>query len=310
MQTTHKIGGGAVDGYTAYLTSASDRGDYYTTNAGAESGEEGYEDADRAAGRWHGSPELLARLGLSPKEPVKREQLASLMNGMSPADGSELRPAGGNGTRVAGIDMTFSPPKSVSVLWAVSTPYERSQIEAAHTKAVAGAIARIERDVALVRTRTGGELRHERAERLLAAEFVHTSSRLTRDQERGGVPDPQLHSHVVVLGAQRKDGRFAAADSRELFRSARANGAWYRAELAQRLQQLGLEIQGRTGRDERYFEVAGVPEKLSERWSAGRTSSRRRGPSARGTGATHAEASSAPSRWAHAGPRQSRRWST
>jgi len=79
------------------------------------------------------------------------------------------------------------------------------------------------------------------------------------------VPDPQLHSHVVVLGAERKNGRFAAVDSRELFRSARANGAWYRAELAQGLQQLGLEIQSRTGRDERYFEVAEVPEKLSER---------------------------------------------
>jgi hypothetical protein len=49
---------------------------------------------------------------------------------------------------------------------------------------------------------------------LLAAEFVHTSSRLTREQENGGVPDPQLHSHVVVLGAERSDGRFAAVDSR------------------------------------------------------------------------------------------------
>jgi hypothetical protein len=92
MQTTHKIGGGSVGGYTAYLTSASDRGDYYTTNAGAESGEEGQEDTGRTAGRWHGSPELLARLGLSPGQPVQRGQLASLMNGLSPGDGSELRP--------------------------------------------------------------------------------------------------------------------------------------------------------------------------------------------------------------------------
>jgi conjugative relaxase-like TrwC/TraI family protein len=167
----------------------------------------------------------------------------------------------------AGIDMTFSAPKSVSALWAVSSPYERARIEAAHSRAVAGTIARIERDVELLRTRVNGELRWERAERLLAAEFVHTSSRLTRDQERGGVPDPQLHSHVVVLGAERMNGRFAAVDSRELFRSARANGAWYRAELAYGLQELGLEIRSRTGRDGRYFEVAGVPEELSERWS-------------------------------------------
>lgn len=71
----------------------------------------------------------------------------------------------------------------------------------------------------------------------------------------------------VVLGAERINGRFAAVDSRELFRSARANGAWYRAELASSLLELGLEIRSGTGRDGRYFEIAGVPEKLTERWS-------------------------------------------
>jgi conjugative relaxase-like TrwC/TraI family protein len=263
MQTTHKISGDSATGYAAYLTSSSDRGDYYT---GGSEGEPD-EGVVLAPSRWHGSPALLTGLGLSADAPVEREDLAALMRGISPAEGRELRRAGGDGSRVAGIDMTFSAPKSVSALWAVSSPYERARIEAAHGRAVAGTIARIERDVELLRTRVNGELRWERAERLLAAEFVHTSSRLTRDQERGGVPDPQLHSHVVVLGAERTNGRFAAVDSRELFRAARANGAWYRAELADGLQELGLGIRGRTGRDGRYFEVAGVPEKLSERWS-------------------------------------------
>jgi conjugative relaxase-like TrwC/TraI family protein len=265
MQTTHKIGGDSADGYADYLTSTSYRGDYYTPEG---DGEIGTAVPVTAQSRWHGSPALLARLGLSPEHPVERDELRALMRGVSPLDGQELRAAGGNGTRVAGIDLTFSAPKSVSALWAVSSPYESSQIEAAHARAVAGTIARIEREVDLVRTRAGGELRWHRAERLLAAEFVHTSSRLTRDQERGGVPDPQLHSHVVVLGAERSDGRFAAVESRELFRSARANGAWYRAELAHGLQQLGLEVQGRSGRDGRYFELAGVPPALAERWSA------------------------------------------
>jgi conjugative relaxase-like TrwC/TraI family protein len=260
MQTTHKISGGSAAGYAAYVTSSSDRGDYYTASGEGDP-------ALMTPSRWHGSPTLLSSLGLAPDRPVQREDLAALMHGVSPSDGRELRSAGGDGTRVAGIDMTFSAPKSVSALWAVSLPYERARIEAAHTKAVAGAIAHTERDVELVRTRVDGQLRWERASRLLAAEFVHTSSRLTRDQERGGVPDPQLHSHVVVLGAERSDGRFAAVDSRELFRAARANGAWYRAELADGLRELGLEINGGTGRDGRYFEVAGVPERLSERWS-------------------------------------------
>jgi hypothetical protein len=65
------------------------------------------------------------------------------------------------------------------------------------------------------------------------------------------VPDPQLHSHVVVVAAQREDGRFAAVDSRELFRSQRVNGAWYRAELAHELRGLGVEVERRTGREGR-----------------------------------------------------------
>jgi conjugative relaxase-like TrwC/TraI family protein len=269
MQTTHKIAGGDAEGFARYLTSVSARGDYY-----AGHGEDGAGDPDGGPGglvpqsRWHGSPAMLAALGLSPEQPVERDDLTALMRGLSPATGEELRPAGGNGTRVAGIDMTFSAPKTVSALWAVGSPYERARIEAAHVAAVAGALERTERDVELVRTRTGGELQWHRARRLLAAEFVHTSSRLTREQETGGVPDPQLHSHVVVLGAERTDGRFAAVDSRELFRAARANGAWYRAELACNLERLGLEIEGGTGRDGRYFEVKGVPGALSERWSA------------------------------------------
>ena len=268
VQTTHKIAATSAEGFADYLTSESGRGDYYA----------GHEDSDSdgadggAAGvgqsRWHGSPALLAELGLPPEGRVARGDLLSLMNGLSPVDGRELRAAGGNGTRVAGIDLTFSAPKSVSALWAVSAPDAREWIERAHGRAVASALERVERDVELVRSRVEGELRWERARSVLAAEFVHTSSRLTVDQERGGVPDPQLHSHVVVLGAQRMDGRFAAVDSRELFRAARANGAWYRAELASELGALGLEVQGRTGRDGRYFELAGVPEGLAERWSA------------------------------------------
>jgi hypothetical protein len=44
------------------------------------------------------------------------------MAGVSPRDGHELRCKGGDGTRVAAIDLTFSAPKSVSALWASPEP--------------------------------------------------------------------------------------------------------------------------------------------------------------------------------------------
>lgn len=258
MQSTHKISGDAAAGFAAYLTAGSaSRGDYYAGGV-----------ADGEAGRWHGSARALAELGLEWGGVVERDDLVALMEGRSPRSGEQIRRVGGDGSRVAGVDLTFSAPKSVSALWAVSSPYRRAQIEAAHAKAVRSAMARVEAEVELVRRREDDGLRWERAESLVAGEFVHTSSRLTRGQEGEGVPDPQLHSHVLVVAAKRLDGRFAAVDSRELYRSARVNGAWYRAELAFELGELGLEVRGRTGKDGRYFEVEGVPEGLSRRWSA------------------------------------------
>ena len=70
---------------------------------------------------------------------------------------------------------------------------------------------------------------------------------------------------MIVTAAERKDGKLAAIESKQLYRSARENGAWYRAELAENLKSLGLQIDRRTGNGERYFEVTGVPEDLAER---------------------------------------------
>lgn len=170
MQSTHKISGDAATGFAAYLTAGSTRGDYYV---GGE--------ANAELGEWHGSDDALGELGLSQNRAVERDQMLALMNGRSPVTGEPIRPVGGDRSRVAGIDLAFSAPKSVSALWAVSGPYRRAQIEAAHRTAVASTRARIERDVELVRRRENGVLRWERARSLVAAEFVHTASRLTRD---------------------------------------------------------------------------------------------------------------------------------
>lgn len=259
MQTTHKIPGDSATRYAHYLTSTASRGDYYYGDG--EAGEP-------VPSTWHGSPDLLEALGLDPSSPVSRSDLREVMHGLSPASGRPLRPAGADGTRVAAVELMMAPPKSVSALWATSDPYHRAQIEAAHRKAVAGALERTAREVPLVRRKTGGVVRFEKVHSLLGAEFVHTSSRLARDAEADAVPDPQLHSHLLLFAAERKDGKLAAIESRRLYRSARESGAWYRSELAANLGELGLPIERRTGRGGRYFEIRGVPEKLASRWSS------------------------------------------
>ena len=264
VQTTHKIPGGSAVTYAKYLTSTASRGDYYTRDGGSE--------RDRPVpSRWHGS-ETLSSLGLAAQRPVQRGDLRSVMKGCSPLDGGPLRPAGSDGTRTAGVELMFAPPKTVSALWAAAGPYRRAQLEAAHGRAVKSTLARTEREVALVRRKTGGVVRFEKPRRLLAAEFVHTSSRLAADQQASGIPDPQLHSHVVVFAAERHDGKLAAVESKQLYRAARENGAWYRAELAQNLAELGVRIERRTGEN-----AAPVSDGRSSRHaarSAGRSTAR------------------------------------
>jgi conjugative relaxase-like TrwC/TraI family protein len=258
MQTTHKIPGSSATRWSRYLISQASRGDYYTRDGPND---------EPVPTQWHGPEKLLRSYGIDPEKPIELRHLRPLMQGFSPVDGEPIRPAGSNKTRTAGIDMTFSPPKDVSALWATSSPYRRAQIEAAHRKAVKSALEQTEREVAMVRRKTDGIMRFEKARRLLAAESVHTTSRLARDQEVDGVPDPQLHSHVAVIAAERQDGKIAAVESRQLYLAAREGGAWYRAELASNLKELGLQIERRTGKGERYFGIEGVSKDLSEHWS-------------------------------------------
>lgn len=82
------------------------------------------------------------------------------------------------------------------------------------------------------------------------------------------MPDPQLHSHVVITSAIRDDGKLVAVASRPIFRSARELGAYYRSALAHHLQQQGYAIQRGTGKHGRYFEIAGVPRGLLDAFSA------------------------------------------
>jgi conjugative relaxase-like TrwC/TraI family protein len=220
MQSTHKIPGGSATPWSRYLISQATRGDYYTQDG---------QDGQAAPTQWHGPEALLRSYGIDPSKAVELKHLRSLMHGFNPVDGEPIRPVGSNKTRVAGIDLTFSPPKSVSALWTTG-PYRRAQIEVAHRDAVKSALERTEQEVALVRRKSDGVIRFEQADRLLAVESLHTTSRLAKDRDAQGVPDPQLHSHVAVIAAQRKDGQVAAVESKQLFRAARENGASYRAE--------------------------------------------------------------------------------
>lgn len=256
--TASSIGAAKGGSYARYLegkTVQPERGDYYLAPGGEPA---------QAPGRWLASADTLALLGIEGSG-VDGADFIALMEGRHPTSGSWLRREGAGGGRGGGIDVTFSAPKSVSVTWGLGDEHERERIEQAHHSAVEQAIGYMTETVPTVRRRYGGEVVEEPARELIAAEYLHTTARGVAD---GDAPDPQLHSHVVITSAVREDGRIVAVASRPIFRSAREVGAFYRSALAHELSQHGYAINGGTGNDGRYFEIAGVPQGLIDAFSA------------------------------------------
>ncbi|MGA2165564.1 MAG: MobF family relaxase, partial [Solirubrobacteraceae bacterium] len=206
----------------------------------------------------------LERLGIEAGGPVDGADFIALMEGRHPGTGRWLRPEGAGGGRGGGIDVTLSAPKSVSTVWALGDPWQREQIEAAHATAVEQTIHHLREQVPVVRRRYSGQVVEEHAKDVIVTEYRHTTARGVSGAQ---APDPQLHSHVVITGAVREDDRIVAVASRPIFRSARELGAFYRAALAEELLQEGYAIEQGTGKDGRYFEIAGVPRELCDAFS-------------------------------------------
>ena len=113
-------------------------------------------------------------------------------------------------TAVAGYDLTFSPVKSVSTLWAIAPPEVAAQVELAHNEAVADALAFIEKHALFTREGTNG-VRQVDVTGLVATAFTH------RDSRAG---DPDLHTHVAVANkVQTLSGKWLSVDGRILFKA-------------------------------------------------------------------------------------------
>jgi conjugative relaxase-like TrwC/TraI family protein len=258
VMTAASIGASRGGGYARYLESKTvqpERGDYYLTPDG---------EMAQAPGRWLSDAETLDRLGIETDGPVDGADFIALMEGRHPGTGRWLRPEGAGGGRGGGIDVTFSAPKSVSTVWALGDPWQREQIEQAHGRAVEQTVQHLREQVPVVRRRYSGQVVEENAKDVIATEYRHTTARGVAGAQ---APDPQLHSHVVITGAVREDDRIVAVASRPIFRSARELGAFYRSALADELVREGYAIEQGTGKDGRYFEIAGVPRELCEAFS-------------------------------------------
>jgi conjugative relaxase-like TrwC/TraI family protein len=202
-----------------------------------------------AAGEWLGG--LTGAVGL--RGSVDGDALVHVLAGRSPADGEPLtrRP-----TQVPGFDVTFSAPKSVSVLFGVGEEAVRDAIRDAHDAAVRDAFGYVERHAAYSRRGHGG---HEliAGEGLIAAAFRHRTSR---------AGDPQLHTHVLVANLTRcVDGRWRAIDARRLYAHGKTASYLYEARLRAELsRRLGVTW---TQPENGIADVEGVPREVLRAFS-------------------------------------------
>jgi conjugative relaxase-like TrwC/TraI family protein len=157
---------------------------------------------------------------------------------------------------VPGFDVTFSAPKSVSVLFGVGDPAVQRAARDAHDDAVRAAFGYLERHAAVSRKGRNG-VQAIAGEGLIAAAFRHRTSR---------AGDPQLHTHVLIANLTLcEDARWRALDGRRLFEHARTAGFLYEARLrAELTRRLGVAwTRPRNG----IADVVGVPQPVLRAFS-------------------------------------------
>jgi conjugative relaxase-like TrwC/TraI family protein len=205
-----KLGVGQESYYLSQVASGIE--DYYTGNG-------------ETAGRWIGA--AAGRLGL--RGEVASDDLRAVLAGRHPSSGEQL--SGRPGTRrVPGWDLTFSAPKSVSLLYGLGDLEVSAAALRAHESAIAAGLEYLDRHAVVTRRRVGGDIHQVDGAGLVIAGFRHRTSR---------AGDPQLHTHCLAANLVEHPGGWGALHSPVLYRHARTAGFVYqavlRAELTERL---------------------------------------------------------------------------
>ncbi|MEK9282670.1 relaxase domain-containing protein [Bradyrhizobium sp. ISRA442] len=231
------------------------------------------------AGRWVAvGIDIGARAGsVVEREPFER------LHAAIDADGRSMLSSKGGKKHVGGYDITFSAPKTCSILWALADDELRAKIEEAQAGAVEAALKAVEVNAAFCRSGKDGI--HREKVKLTVAVFQHGDARPALHSDGQVFSDCALHSHAIVGNIARKVGqgtdysvvgetsstepkRHGALDGKAIFAWKMAAGAVYHAQLSKNFQDLGFAVTdvGRNG----IWEVAGITPRLKSYFSARR----------------------------------------
>lgn len=223
---------------------------YYEASDYYESGPE------NLRGQWIGRG--AQKLGLTGD--VDQDKFERLCDNQHPFEDQRLTQRNHAARRVL-TDITFSAPKSVSVLFAATE--DQDVLEAVQASANA-TFHKLERDAMTRVNHTRGELTTEFTGNLTAASWLHVTARPVDDPQFGPHPDPQLHVHFATINCTHvEDDRWTAVDLSKVVRDSKYYDAFFQSTLATKLQQLGYPVQ----QSEHNFEIAGVSRETIDRFS-------------------------------------------
>ncbi|MFW7382343.1 MAG: MobF family relaxase, partial [Oligoflexus sp.] len=206
------------------------------------------QEAGEEEGQWVG--QAKGRMGLEGS--VSADTMKELLAGFD-GKGNKLVKNAGREDRRGGFDLTFSAPKSVSVVWAGANEAMRERIESEFKGACQDALSYLQDFEGFSRKGVNGQEK-VKAE-LLGSLFLHSSNR---------EGEPNLHGHLVLKNlGYCEDGVWRTIDGMGIFKSKMAAGNVFKASFASRLQSLGFSV--RQTKDS--FEIDGVKQTVCQAMS-------------------------------------------
>ena len=158
------------------------------------------------------------------------------------------------------IDLTFSPPKSVSI--AMLDPTLKYQLIEAHNQAVKNVLAYVESNYIIWRKHTNkdNKTEHIKTQNALFACLQH---RVSREQ------DPQLHTHCLLFRKTMVDGKIMTIEDRFIHSNQYLLSLMYDNELSKALQERRIPLRESNSLDQKnkHFEIDGINDTLIDHFS-------------------------------------------
>lgn len=165
---------------------------------------------------------------------------------------------------VAGFDLVFTPPKSVSIAWGLGDEQLRRGIESAHERAIQDVIRHLEKNVVMTRRGRNGVRQIETSSGVVGTKFRHWDSR---------AGDPNLHDHVVIANrVQGVDGQWSSIDGRMIYAYGVEASELYNSLVQQYVTELtGLQFEARSLNGKQpVHEIVGIDDEMVRAFSSRR----------------------------------------